>query len=110
MIFIGAAYNRSGVHHVSRTCFYPVPGVDSLLLHLKLKSNPVLLGRQTRELVRKLFTQRRKQIGSLISSIDELQRWLEMLPQFECSRASRPESIPVEAWLALDDLLSGIAE
>lgn len=107
-IFIGAAYDRAGVHHVSRSCFYPVPGVDSLLLHLRLKSHPVLLARQSRELIRKLFTQRRKQIGSLLGGHPQLQDWLEDLGKFNCSKTSRPESIPLEAWLELDARLSGL--
>jgi 16S rRNA (adenine1518-N6/adenine1519-N6)-dimethyltransferase len=106
-VFIGAAYERAGVHHVSRSCFYPVPGVDSLLLHLKLKPNPILLARNTRDQIRQLFTQRRKQIGSLLAKHPVLQPWLDKLNDFGCSRTDRAESIPLEAWLAMDALLSG---
>lgn len=104
-IFIGAAYERAGVHHVSRSCFYPVPGVDSILLHLRLKENPVLLREETRDLIRKIFTQRRKQIGSLLQKVPDTHPWLDQLPEFGCSRTTRPEAIPLEAWLALDELL-----
>lgn len=104
-IFIGAAYERAGVHHVSRSCFYPVPGVDSMLLHLRLKENPVLLREETRDLIRKIFTQRRKQIGSLLQKVPDTQPWLDQLPDFGCARTTRPEAIPLEAWLALDALL-----
>jgi 16S rRNA (adenine1518-N6/adenine1519-N6)-dimethyltransferase len=104
-IFIGAAYERAGVHHVSRSCFYPVPGVDSMLLHLRLRDDPVLFGRATRDLIRKLFTQRRKQINSLLQKETELQGWLDTLGEFGCSRSDRPEVIPITAWKAMDRLL-----
>ena len=100
-IFIGAAYERAGVHHVSRSCFYPVPGVDSMLLHLRLKGQPVLFPQPSRDLIRQLFTQRRKQIGSLLQKRPELHPWLERLPDFGCSRSTRPEAIPLAAWLDL---------
>ncbi len=105
-IFIGAAYQRAGVHNVSRSCFYPVPGVDSLLLHLKLRPDPILLAQNTRDQIRQLFTQRRKQIGSLLAKNPVLQPWLDKLTDFGCSRTDRAESIPLEAWLAMDELLS----
>ena len=104
-IFIGAAYERAGVHKVSRNCFYPVPGVDSLLLHLRLKEQPVLFSQPVRDLIRQLFTQRRKQIGSLLSGEPALQPWLGELEQFGCSRQSRPEAIPLKGWLSLYALL-----
>lgn len=100
-IFIGAAYERAGVHKVSRACFYPVPGVDSLLLHLRLKTQAVLFSRPARDLIRRLFTQRRKQIGTLLKDRPEGLPWLEALPSHGCSRATRPEAIPLEAWIAL---------
>ncbi|NDV62011.1 ribosomal RNA small subunit methyltransferase A [Puniceicoccales bacterium CK1056] len=103
-IFIGAAYERAGVHKVSRACFYPVPGVDSLLLHLRKKDKPVLFSEPARELIRQLFTQRRKQIGSLLQKREDLHPWLEMLPEYGRDRTTRPEAIPLEAWLALDGL------
>ena len=105
-IFIGASYDRAGVHHVSRSCFYPVPGVDSQLLHLSLKEQPVLFNQPARDLIRRIFTQRRKQIGKLLQKNPEMQPWLDGLPAFGCARSDRPEVIPLEAWLALDELLA----
>jgi 16S rRNA (adenine1518-N6/adenine1519-N6)-dimethyltransferase len=100
-ILIGAAFDRAGVHRVARTCFYPVPGVDSLLLHLRLKEDPVLLPDAARDLIRALFTQRRKQIGNLLAKHTALHSWLDSLPDFGCTRATRPEAIPLDAWLRL---------
>jgi 16S rRNA (adenine1518-N6/adenine1519-N6)-dimethyltransferase len=106
-IFIGAAYRRAGVHKVARSCFYPVPGVDSLLLQLRIRERPLLFSQPARALIRQLFTQRRKQIGTLLQPHPQCRGWLERLPEFGCSRATRPEAIPLEAWLALEECLGG---
>lgn len=105
-IFIGAAFDRVGVHRVSRSCFYPVPGVDSLLLHLQLKKKPLLFPPPVRDFIRRLFTQRRKQIGNLLAKQPAFNPWLDSLPDLGCSRSSRPEAIPLQAWLALAPFLS----
>ena len=105
-IFIGAAYERAAVHKVSRVCFYPVPGVDSLLLHLRRRAEPILFSSPAKELIRQVFTQRRKQIGSLLQKREDLQPWLEALSEYGCSRTSRPEAIPLEAWLKLEACLA----
>lgn len=105
-IFIGAAFDKAAVHTVSRSCFYPVPGVDSILLHLRRRADAVLFSRPVRDLIRRLFTRRRKQIGSLLQKEPALREWLGSLPGYGCSRTSRPESIPLAAWLALEAGLS----
>ncbi len=109
-VFLAAAYERAGAHKVSRSCFFPVPGVDSVLLHLRRKDRPVLFGAAARALIRELFTRRRKQIGSLLQPHPECAPWLARLDAFGCSRASRPEAIPVAAWLALDALLRQVVK
>ncbi|MEX0331275.1 MAG: 16S rRNA (adenine(1518)-N(6)/adenine(1519)-N(6))-dimethyltransferase RsmA [Puniceicoccaceae bacterium] len=106
-IFIGAAYEKASIHPVSRTCFYPVPGVDSLLLHLKRREDATLFSPASRKLIRQLFTQRRKQIGSLLQNKGELFDWLEHLKTMGCTRESRPERIPLEAWIDFDACLTG---
>lgn len=109
-IFLGAAFERAGLHKVSRACFHPVPGVDSLLLHLRLRESPVLFSDASRSLIRRLFTQRRKQIGSLLAKEASLQDWLDRLSEFGASRASRPEALPLATWLALNDRVQKRAE
>lgn len=97
-IFLAAAFEKAALHRVSRSCFHPVPGVDSLLLHLRRKPEPFLFPAPARERIRSLFTQRRKQIGSLLADDPALHAWLDSLPAFGASRASRPETIPLAAW------------
>jgi 16S rRNA (adenine1518-N6/adenine1519-N6)-dimethyltransferase len=103
-IFIGAAYDRIGTVAVSRSCFHPVPGVDSVLLHLRLKDHPFRFAPPTRERIRTLFTHRRKQISNLLRNPDLLSRWLAACPD-SFSPSSRPEDIPTHAWIVFDGLL-----
>lgn len=104
-VFVSAAYDRVATHGVSRSCFYPIPGVDSVLLTLRRKPQPFLFSTSCRERIRKLFTQRRKQIGHLLQNDPEVQAWLQQLGTFGCNSTSRPESIPTEAWVAMDTAL-----
>lgn len=97
-VFTGLAFEKAGLHRVSRTCFYPVPGVDSLLLHLKRKADAIILPLEIRTRIRQIFTKRRKKISGLLSGQPELREWMESLPQFNCSAEDRPEMIPPEAW------------
>lgn len=103
-IFIGAAYDRIGTYGVSRACFYPVPGVDSVLLHLRRKDTPYRFSPGTRERIRNLFTHRRKQIGNLLRDPELLEDWIAAAPG-TFSASSRPEDIPTASWIALDSLL-----
>jgi 16S rRNA (adenine1518-N6/adenine1519-N6)-dimethyltransferase len=100
-VFLAGSYAKAGLHRVARSCFYPVPGVDSILLHLRRLNQPYRFPTASRALIRDLFTRRRKQIGSLLAGHPNAQSWLDQLPSFNCSHASRPEEIPFEAWKQL---------
>jgi len=103
-IFIEGAYLRQPGHRVARSCFYPTPEVDSTLLHLERRAEPYRFSTDQRRLIRNLFTQRRKQIGSLVNKHPEassLQGWLDGLAQMGLAPTTRPESIPLEAWKQL---------
>ncbi|MBL62791.1 MAG: ribosomal RNA small subunit methyltransferase A [Opitutae bacterium] len=102
-IFLAAAYEVADQHPVSRTCFYPKPEVDSVLLRLDRKEPAGLFPKETRELIRRLFTRRRKQIGGLARTEEPaihkaIEEWLE---DQELSTALRPEQIPPECWWSL---------
>jgi 16S rRNA A1518/A1519 N6-dimethyltransferase RsmA/KsgA/DIM1 with predicted DNA glycosylase/AP lyase activity len=63
------------------------------------------MSREARDLIRRLFTQRRKQIGSQLAKEPVLREWLERLPEFGASRSSRPEDIPLKAWKELNSVM-----
>ena len=102
-IFLRASFESGARHLVSRQCFYPAPGVDSVLARMDRLPSPFLFGDPTRALIRKIFTRRRKQIGSLAKreearERDEILTWLES----EGIRPTlRPEQIEPQAWLSL---------
>ncbi len=102
-IFLASAFEVTASHAVSKPCFYPQPEVDSVLLRLDRKEAPCPLPRATRELIRRLFTRRRKQIGGLARTEEAktraaIEAWLsdQSLPS-----TLRPEQIAAAAWQQL---------
>lgn len=109
-VFLDAAYERAPGHKVSPNCFFPPPKIDSYLLHLRLRENPRKFTLLTKKLIRELFIYRRKQVASVLKKIDlsgvpepAVAGWLEALPRFGCAGTDRPECIPGNAWLDLDE-------
>jgi len=109
-IFTEAAFDRTDSHSVTRTCFYPVPKVDSMLLCLTRRPDARAFHPTTKKLIREFFTQRRKQIGSLARRTQNsaLEKWLENLPQHGLDTQARPEDIVLPAWVDLDDKITSL--
>jgi len=102
-IFLRASFESGTRHLVSRQCFYPVPGVDSVLARMNRLPSPFLFADPTRALIRKIFTRRRKQIGSL-AKMEEAREREEILTWLESEGIRptlRPEQIEPQAWLSL---------
>ncbi len=109
-IFLEAAYDRVPGHPVSRRCFHPEPAVDSVLLHLRRKPDPRPFHAAARQTIRDLFTQRRKQLGSLCRKhplhADLLTRWCaDIARDLAIPPETRPEAVPYPAWQRLQALL-----
>lgn len=102
-IFLQAAYDIAPGHAVAAACFHPRPDVDSFLLHLVRKPHPIRFTAETKSLIRLLFQQRRKQIGSLLRERlpDGGAAWLALLAQHGLSPQARPEDIPCALWSSL---------
>ena len=102
-IFLASAFEVTRSHAVAKTCFHPQPEVDSVLLRLDRKEAPCPLPRATRELIRRLFTRRRKQIGGLARTEEAktraaIEAWLS---DQNLSPTLRPEQIAAAAWQQL---------
>ena len=67
-IFLQSSFSLHSSHLVKRPCFLPVPKVDSVLIRLDQKENPIHFSKSAKECVRRIFTQRRKQLGVLCKS------------------------------------------
>ena len=115
-VFIESAYERAPGHKVGANCFFPPPKIDSYLLHLRRRENPVQFCATAKKIVRELFIYRRKQIASVLRKIEVcvpagvLDDWLGALSQFGCSPTDRPECVPAAAWQELDRRIKNVCE
>ena len=103
-VFLQAAYDVAPGHTVAAGCFYPRPDVESHLLHLVRKPQPVVFAPAAKALVRSCFQQRRKQIGALLRArvpAVPAAHWRELLEPHGLSERTRPEAIPISCWLQL---------
>lgn len=104
-IFLQAAYQLRQSHKVARTCFHPVPDVDSTIIHLQKRQNAAFFTIESTRLIRQIFTQRRKQIGGILRNLsgDPLaSHWLKALTALSINEKDRPEEIPLKKWIELD--------
>ncbi len=102
-IFLQSAYVPDRGHKVHASCFHPAPDVESYLLNLARRPAPFVFPAATKALVRSIFQQRRKQIGSLLRARlpDGGREWLQVLAAAGLDARTRPEQIPVELWQRL---------
>jgi len=102
-IFLQASFRVSQTHKVANSCFHPKPEVESALLHLESKPDPYRFPRPDRILIRELFTQRRKQIGSLLkkSPHEQASQWLAGLETLGIDVKTRSEQIEIDDWIRL---------
>jgi len=68
-VFLTAAYVEAGRHPVRRGCFYPAPDVDSVLLRLDRIEQPKPFDAESRDLIRKIFAQRRKTLRRILKDL-----------------------------------------
>ena len=99
-IFLQSAYEVAGRHLVAAPCFHPAPKVDSILLRLDLKDDAIRFSTSARECVRRIFTQRRKQLGALCRKDPEpaAKEWFESLVASGLPATVRLEELPLEHW------------
>jgi 16S rRNA (adenine1518-N6/adenine1519-N6)-dimethyltransferase len=102
-IFLQLSFENIKSHPVPRQCFFPAPAVDSVLARMDRVPSPFLFGEKDRALIRRIFTQRRKQIGSLAKQEEDSNRRRieEWLAENELARSLRPEQIEPKIWKSL---------
>jgi 16S rRNA (adenine1518-N6/adenine1519-N6)-dimethyltransferase len=108
-IFLQACFQSAGTHAVPGQCFHPAPAVDSVLLRIDRLAQPFTFSKNVRLLIRRIFTQRRKQLGSLIKKetpelANILLSWLE---RNELCPTIRPEKVSVLQWMDLGKSFPG---
>lgn len=104
-IFLSEAYDVGQPHKVSAACFFPRPGVDSMLLPLSIKEEPHVYCPAAKSLIRKIFSFRRKQLGSIAKSegSGDISEWIDAAG---IDPRLRPEAVAVPQWRLLDKILS----
>jgi 16S rRNA (adenine1518-N6/adenine1519-N6)-dimethyltransferase len=110
-IFLHAAYRCDTLFPVSRNSFLPVPGVDSAIIHLQRLPVTKIFHPQTKALIRKFFTQRRKQMGSLLRTFlrERSGDGAELLQKSDLPFTARPEQLPFHFWCDFDRLADAMA-
>ncbi len=104
-IFLQSAYKYISRHKVSRRCFFPVPSVDSVLLNLVRRNSPFIFQEKTKNKIRMIFTQRRKQIRNLQKGFPEYKPWIDYLEASGVKADVRPEMISLKHWQRLDQYI-----
>lgn len=102
-IFLQSAFLPAISHNVAGNCFYPKPDVGSTLLHLQSREDPYHFPQEDRNLIRDLFKQRRKQLGSLLrkSASPRAALWLSKLESLQIDSQMRSEQIGTDIWIQL---------
>jgi 16S rRNA (adenine1518-N6/adenine1519-N6)-dimethyltransferase len=108
-IFLQSAFDVQSKHLVSAQCFYPAPKVDSVLLRLDRRSDALQFSPRARSCIRRIFTQRRKQLGALCKRDPEPEatEWFKQLLASGICPTIRPEDLPLAHWQDLAKQLSG---
>lgn len=93
---------------VSRHCFYPVPKVDSQVVHLSLRPPPLTESSATQffQLTRTAFGKRRKMLRSSLKELYPAHKVEEALAVLQKPVSTRPQELHLTEFLALYRLLT----
>ncbi len=107
-IFLQSAFEVHSTHLVKAQCFHPAPKVDSVLLRLDRKNDALSFAPAARECIRRIFTQRRKQLGALCrkDAAPEALVWFNSLTERGIAPTIRPEELSLEDWQTLNHYFS----
>ncbi|MFH1201365.1 MAG: 16S rRNA (adenine(1518)-N(6)/adenine(1519)-N(6))-dimethyltransferase RsmA [Candidatus Omnitrophota bacterium] len=94
---------------IKRTCFRPEPKVDASFMNLKIRKDTQLKPKDEKlvfEIIRKSFTQRRKNIVNALKDLIPKDGLIEALSKSDISLNRRPDSLRLEDFAKLADALS----
>lgn len=106
-IFLDFYANIDKGFPVSRHCFYPVPNVDSQVVHISLHPPPLTepSAAQFFQLTRTAFGKRRKMLRSSLKELYPAQKVEEALACLQKPVSTRPQELHLTEFLALYHLL-----
>lgn len=102
-------YRVEYLRTVSASVFLPKPDVDSAVVRLSPRNEqefPACDHRVFEKLVRRGFSQRRKQLGKLIR--EEAPAWEAIAAKLELNPKARAEELSLEQWIALTNVVAPI--
>ena len=102
-IFLQSAFKVHSKQLISAQCFYPAPKVDSILLRLDRRTEVIHFSLAARKCIRRIFTQRRKQLGALCKNDSQAGAliWFNELLKNGVSPTVRPEELAIEHWQSI---------
>ena len=102
-IFLQSVFEVHSKHLVSAQCFHPAPKVDSVLLRLDRRTDAIRFSLAARECIRRIFTQRRKQLGALCKNDSHAGAlaWFKELLEHGVTPTVRPEELAIEHWQSI---------
>lgn len=101
-VLLGRRWNIRLLRTLPPTVFLPIPKVESSVISLTPRpfgELPDCDGARFSRLVKLGFSQRRKQLGNLLS--DDLPQWKEAATQLGLSCTARAEALTIEQWCRL---------
>ena len=103
-VLVQIRYEPQAHFPVPRTCFYPVPEVESTCLHLVRRPEPLLPAPELpafARFVKTCFSERRKQLGTLLRRRFPRVPWPDLLEKLEIPSQIRAEALPISAFVRL---------
>jgi 16S rRNA (adenine1518-N6/adenine1519-N6)-dimethyltransferase len=107
-VLTGVFYENTFVKKISPTCFLPPPKVWSAVVKMKRREVPIIgsdIYPTFKKIVKHCFSQRRKQIGTILKRID-ISPVDDILSDAGIEHTERPERIEIERWVELARILS----
>ncbi|MDF7823839.1 16S rRNA (adenine(1518)-N(6)/adenine(1519)-N(6))-dimethyltransferase RsmA [Pontiellaceae bacterium B12227] len=107
-VLTGVFYENTLVKKISPTCFLPPPKVWSAVVKMQRREVPIIgndMYPTFKKLVKHCFSQRRKQIGTILKKMD-ISPVDAILSDAGIEHTERPEKIEIERWVGLANILS----
>lgn len=101
-LFLSFYAQISYAFKVGRNCFYPIPGVDSAIINLRLKEPPSGIDQEKFfQMTRKAFEMRRKTLINNLRDLYPLEKLEHALERQRLSLLVRPEALSLDQFLEL---------
>jgi 16S rRNA (adenine1518-N6/adenine1519-N6)-dimethyltransferase len=94
--------------NIKRTCFFPVPKVDSCLVRLKIRTKQILIPKDEKllfKVIRTAFNQRRKTLRNSLGNVVSVEKLDNFFKEYNINRDIRPEGLSLNNYVNLVNYL-----